>query len=327
VPAVASTVCQVAYFYGGDAVSPPVTPVLDTRTFDASKGALTVRFRASDSQPAGNAYSFYNSQGRPLGSCVGPTDPFYCTEWVRDAHGNVIAVQSIDMNERDVRLLDADHFGMQLRGSVMERFKVTYDSAGVLLSGHSRNGVPTVRQTFTEDDQHRCTDVLWETLADPSSETPTGDSERDHWTWQGDRLVSRLVTNATDPSDVRSEITYTYDANGELVATVVDGIPKLPGSSVRANRDGVADYVVRTVALPDGSRWVDSLLFRSTFSNATVTRNGQPATAERRRFNYSPGCGAVQVPRRTSRRCEFQPRTFEVEIHWDDPFTTPYPRW
>jgi hypothetical protein len=183
-----------------------------------------------------------------------------------------------------------------------------------------------VRQTFTEDDEHRCTDVLWEQLPDGTANMPVNASERDHWTWQGDRLISRLVTSAADPTDVRSEITYTYDENGDLAATVVDGFPKLQGAAVRANRDGVADYVARTVALPDGSRWVESLVFRA-YTNATVIRNGQPAGAERRRWRYSPGCRALQFPRRTSHRCEFQPQKVELDTHWEDPFTSAIPQW
>jgi len=327
VPSVAPSVCQTAYFYGGDAHSPPVTPDVSTRAYDATKGVLTTHYPASSSVPATNFYSFFNAQGRPLGSCNNANeDVFYCEEWVRDAHGNVTSTQSLDIPTRNVDQLNATNVGVQARGNLLQAFNVTYDGAGVLLSGDYRNGLPNVRRTFSEDDEHRCTDILWETLPNLNDLTVSA-SEREHWSWQGDRLVSRLVTSATDATDVRSEVTFTYDENGDLSATVVDGFPKVPGGTVRAKRDGIADYVLRTVALPDGSRWVESLIFRPEFTNATVTRNGQPTIVQRRRFYLSPGCRSVQLPRRTSHRCEFQPQTPEFELHWDDPYTTPIPAW
>lgn len=325
VPAADPNVCQLAYFYGGDEHSAPQNTQISTRAFDPTRGVLTITFFLTTQNPSTDTvYFLYNSEGRPLGSCgAGATNN--CDEWVRDAHGNMIARQTVTLSRPDVNLLDASHYGTQIRGKVSDRFAVIYDNAGVLLSGEPSTGTGA-RRTFTEDDEHRCTDVLWQQLPDVTADGSVSASERDHWTWQGDRLVSRLVTNGADASDVRSEITYTYDENGDLAATVMDGIPKLQGATLRASRDGVADYVARTVTLPDGSRWVESLLF-NLFTNATVTRNGQPVAAERRRWRYSPGCRALHFPRRTSHHCEFQQQVAELDTHWEDPFISAIPIW
>ena len=122
-------------------------------------------------------------------------------------------------------------------------------------------------------------------------------------------------------------VTYTYDAEGTLSATVVDGYANLPQSRpMKAIPDGVADYVVRSVALADGSRWVESLDFKALQADANVVRDGKLAPAARRRWNYSPGCHGVQPSRRTSTRFQFEPVQNQLDVRWDDPYTTPIRR-
>ena len=64
--------------------------------------------------------------------------------------------------------------------------------------------------------------MLWQNV-DTVSNVPAGKTELEHWTWEGDRLVSRVTTDGVDPTQVLSGVTYTYDADGALSATVVDG--------------------------------------------------------------------------------------------------------
>lgn len=182
----------------------------------------------------------------------------------------------------------------------------------------------TALQVFTEDSQHRCTDVVLQVPPDPSTNTPEA-SELEHWTWVGDQLISRVVTDGADPTVVRSEATYTYDADGTLASTVVDGYSILPRRTrtVRASHDGVADYVVRSVALGDGSRWVESLELGSKTPDANVVRDGKLTPAARLRWNDSPACRMAQPPRRTSHRCQFERTTFQISVRWDDPYVTP----
>lgn len=76
----------------------------------------------------------------------------------------------------------------------------------------------------------------------------------------------------------------------------------------------------------DGSRWVESLDFKAFQADANVVRDGTLAPAARLRWNYSPGCRGVQPPRRTSTRCQFEPVQNQLDVRWDDPYTTPIRR-
>ena len=222
--------------------------------------------------------------------------------------------------------LDAAEFGTRPHGPVESGYTVTYHADGALASGTNATCCGAPVQIFTEDAQHRCSDVLWEGV-DNFGNLVAGKTELDHWTWEGDRLVSRVTTNGDDPTQVLSVVTYTYDAEGMLSATVVDGYATLPQATPKkAIVDGIADYVVRSVALGDGSRWVESLDFKAFQADANVVRDGTLAPAARRRFNYSPGCRSVQPPRRTSTRCQFEPVQNQLSVRWDDPFTTPIRR-
>ena len=150
-----------------------------------------------------------------------------------------------------------------------------------------------------------------------------GKTELEHWTWEGERLVSRVTTNGADPSQVLSVVTYTYDADETLSATVVDGYATLPQSnSMKVVPDGIVDYVVRLVALADGSRWVESFDFKTFQADANVVRDGKLTSAARRRWNQSPGCQGVQPPRRTTTKCQFEPIQNQLDVRWDDPYTT-----
>ena len=95
---------------------------------------------------------------------------------------------------------------------------------------------------------------------------------------------------------------------------------------MKALHDGIADYVVRSVVLADGSRWVESLDFKALQTDANVVRDGKLTSAGRRRWNYSPGCHGVQPPHRPSTRCQFEPIQNQLDVRWDDPYTTPIRR-
>ena len=325
---VSDRICQVTLFHGGDALSPPVPADVEIREFDPATGIMKRQFAPFGSLPAGLSYAVFNGQGSPVGGCVVSVDPYGCTEWVRDKADNVTVWAIPAYSDRNFRLsfLDAAEFGTRAHGSVQTRYTVTYDADGALASGRNAACCGAPVQTFTEDAQHRCSDVLWEGT-DTFGNLVAGKTELDHWTWDGERLVSRVTTNGADPPQVLSVVTYTYDAEGTLSATVVDGYATLPQSHpMKAIPDGVADYVVRSVALADGSRWIESLDFKALQADANVVRDGKLAPAARRRWNHSPGCHGVQPSRRTSTRCQFEPVQNQLDVRWDDPYTTPIRR-
>jgi hypothetical protein len=328
---VSDGICQVTLFRGGDALSPPVLADLEIREFDPATGIMKRQFAAVGSLPAEVAYGVFTPQGSPVGGCNVSVDPYGCTEWVRDAAGNVTTVDNPAYSDGHFALsfLDAAEFGTRSHGSVETRYTLTYDAGGALASGRNAACCGAPVQTFAEDAQHRCSDVLWQ-ATDTFGNFVAGKTELDHWTWEGDRLVSRVTTNGTDPTQALSVVTYAYDAEGILSATAVDGyatLPPLPPNTPKKSiADGSADYVVRSVALADGSRWVESLDFTTYQPDANVVRNGTSTPAARRRWNYSPGCHGVQPPRRTSTRCQFEPIQNQLEVRWDDPYTTPIRR-
>jgi len=329
VPQVSDGICQVALFHGGDALSPPVPADVEIREFDPATGIMKRQFAPFGSLPAELSYAVFNRQGSPVGGCNVSVDPYGCTEWVRDTAGNVTVWDVPAYSDRNFKLsfLDAAEFGTRAHGSVQNRYTVTYGADGALASGRNAACCGAPVQSFAEDAQHRCSDVLWQGT-DTVGNLVAGKTELDHWTWEGDRLVSRVTTNGSDPTQVLSVVTYTYDAEGMLSATVVDGYGLLPPTNnpKKAIADGIADYVVRSVALADGSRWVESLDFNNWQPDANVVRGGQLAPAARRRWNYSPGCRGVQPSRRTSTRCQFEPVANQLDVLWNDPYTTPIRR-
>ena len=324
VPAVADGVCQVALFRGGDASSAPGPAQIEIREFDAATGIMTLRDAPSGDLPASVAYAVFTADGLPVGGCNVSVGPGGCVELVRDAEGNVTTrddppYAAVNLS---LSLLDASRFGTQPHGPVEWQYTLTYD--GDTLATATRVGccgAPAL--AFTEDSQHRCSDVLWKQVDDIGN-IPVGTTERDHWTWDGTRLLSRVTTDGADPSTILSEVTYTYAADGTLAATVVDGAGRLaqPGSALRKH-DGAADYVVRTVALPDGSRWIESLDFHYYLPDANVVRDGKVTAAGRKRWNHSPGCRNVLPARRTRTRCQFEPIGNQLDGGWDDPYTPP----
>jgi hypothetical protein len=100
---------------------------------------------------------------------------------------------------------------------------------------------------------------------------------------------------------------------------------QLGDPSLRKHRSYSARWSA-AAELEDGSRWIESLDFKALQTDANVVRDGKLAPAARRRWNYSPGCHGVQPPRRTSTRCQFEPVAVQVDVRWDDPFTTPIRR-
>jgi len=325
--AVSADVCQVTLFHGGDALSAPVPPDIEIREFNPATGIMKSQFAPFGNQPASLGYSVFTAQGSPVGGCVVTVTPYGCTEWVRDTHGNVTLTDNPNYNDQNftLSLLDASRFGTQAHGPVQTRYTVTYDAAGTLAFGRGSACCGGVARTFTEDAQHRCSDVLWQTL-DAVSDAPTGASELEHWNWEGNRLVSRVTTNGADPTQVRSVATYTYDATGTLATTVVDGYVRSQTGSRISVPDGITDYLVRTVTMADGSRWVEALDFFYYQPDAKVVRAGTLTPAGRLRWNYSPGCRDVHPPRRTSTACQFEPVQHQLAVLWDDPYTTPIRR-
>ena len=276
VPQVSDGICQVALFHGGDALSPPVPADVEIREFDPATGIMKRQFAPFGNLPAELAYAVFNGQGSPAGGCNVSVDPYGCTEWVRDKADNVTVWAIPAYSDRNFQLsfLDAAEFGTRAHGSVQTRYTVTYDADGALASGRNAACCGAPVQTFTEDAQHRCSDVLWEGT-DSFGNLVAGKTELEHWTWEGDRLVSRVTTNGADPSQVVSVVTYTYDGDGALSATVVDGYATPPaeqfaeggprrdrglrGSIGGARRRQSMDRVVRFQDIPGGrergSRW------------------------------------------------------------------------
>jgi len=325
VPAVAADVCQVALFHGGDALSPPVPADIEIRGFDPATGIMKSQFAPFGNDPAALSYTVFTPLGSTVGGCVVSVSPYGCTEWVRDTHGNVTVIDSPEYDARNfsLSLLDASRFGIRAHGLVQRRYTVTYDAAGTLASARNARCCGDPALTFTEDAQHRCSDVRWE-IVDDHGGAPLGTIELEHWTWEGNRLMSRVTTSGADPGQVSSVVTYTYDADGTLASTVVDGFASLAqASAMTKGPDGIVDYLVRTVALADGSRWVESFDFHYYQPDANVVRAGQLTPAGRKRWNFSPGCRDVHPARRTSTSCQFEPLSNQLGVHWEDPYTTP----
>ena len=198
---VSDGICQVALFHGGDALSPPVPADVENQKIDPATGIMKRQFAPFGSLPAELAYGVFNGQGSPVGGCNVSVDPYGCTEWVRDKADNVTVWAIPAYSDRNFRLsfLDAAEFGTRAHGSVQNRYTVTYDADGALASGRNAACCGAPVQSFTEDAQHRCSDVLWEGT-DSFGNLVAGKTELDHWTWQGDRLVSRVTTNGADPT-------------------------------------------------------------------------------------------------------------------------------
>lgn len=323
----ADDVCQVTLFRGGDASTPPTLNYVDIVQFDAKTGIMTFHLGALGNQPASVGYSVFNAHGSPVGGCnVSDGGMYYCTEWVRDAHDNVTTVDSPQGQGFTLSMLDASRFGTRVHGTVQTRITLTYDDAGTLVSALDPSCCSTT-ESFTEDAQQRCTDVAWTPVSDPSS--PAAIIEREHLTWDGTRLLSRVTTDGADPTKVLAEATYTYDADGLLSTTVVDGfapLPIRPGSSATAPHDGITDFLVRAVTLPDGSQWVEAIDFHYYLPDGKAVRDGKPTAAGRWRWHHSPGCRGTHQPRRTSTHCRYEPTENELDVDWQDPFTTQIPR-
>jgi hypothetical protein len=287
---------------------------------------LTIHHPADGQTAAWDSYVRLDAQGRREIACA-VMAPITCEEWMRDSLGNTKTDALLEMSNGpfDRSVLDATMAPTAARGSQINRYQHTYDADGRLSSTSYVYPGRGASQTFSRDDQMRCHDVRWEVPSDSRSNRPSI-VEVDRWTYQNDRLVSRTVTNEADPSDVRSVITYAYDADGTLASTVVDGYPDIPQpyQITMPMRDGLADYVVRTLAQPDGSRWLEVIEFKSS-GDVTLSRNGAATAAFVLRFNFSPGCRALVLPRHTNQDCEFERPFFTLPLGWDNPYTTPVP--
>jgi hypothetical protein len=322
-PAPANT-CRVTAFFGGNSAA------LRTEDweYDAATRILTRHHAPYAEYEGWVGYVRVDAQGRREIACSVKT-PMYCQEWIRDPLGNTKTDGLIDLKNGpfDPAIIDPAQAPSQARGSQINRYTHTYD-AELLMSTTYVYPARGATQFFSRDGQRRCEEVRWHVNANESSQTPAI-TEVDRWSYAGGRLVSRVVTNVADPTDVRSAITYTYDADGTLSATVVDGYPDIPQPYpvARARHDGLADYVVRTVTLPDGSRWLEAVELDRDGADASVTvrRNGVPTRAARWRWHFSPQCGALALPRHTNQDCEFERPFYILPLGWDNPYTTPVP--
>jgi|GEM_PF-2436975 len=313
--------CRVTAFHGADSA----TAQSQDWEYDPATRILTRRHAPTAAAAAWVGYVRLDAHGRREIACS-VRSPIYCQEWIRDPLGNTKTDGLLELKDGpfDLSIIDPARAPSQPRGTQITRYSHTYE-AGLLMSTQYVYPARGATQIFSRDGQGRCEAVRWQVAADENSQT-LGMTEVDRWSYEGDRLVSRVITNVADPTDVRSEITYVYDADGTLSATVVDGYPDIPQPYpvTRAQHDGLADYVVRTVALPDGSRWLEALeLGRDGTVSIDVRRNGVSIRAARWRWNFSPRCGALALPRHTNQDCEFERPFFILPLGWDNPYTTP----
>ena len=324
VEAAPASTCAVSKFIGGDRSSSPSSVWKETWEYDSAMRVLTRRHAASGTTAAWVGYARFDSQGRREMICHAQSD-FVCEDWVRDSLGNAKSYSyfAVVDGPLDARTLDPAHPPTKapIAGGESETERLTYDDAGRLSTATYFFPGQGASLTFSPDAQGRCGDVVWG-IREPSL------VEVDHWTYVGDKLASRVVTNMNDASDVRAVMTYAYDSEGNLAATVVDGRLDMPDvSSHPARRDGIADYVVRSVKQPDGSRWVEILDFELDTNNAHVMRNGTLTPAFRYRWYSSPACEALSLPKHTSQDCEFERPTPMMPLGWHNPLLTPIQLW
>ena len=325
--------CSVTTFIGGDASSAPMSVQEETWDYDPEMRILTRKHAATGTLAAWVGYMRLDAQARREMICHAQ-QYFDCEEWVRDSLGNAKSYSLFGVVDGplDVTVLDPAHPPKKAAtpdiGPESETHRLTYDGDGRLATASYVFPVVGASLTFARDDRGRCSDVTWSIGTNDPAKVPAR-REVDRWTYAGDKLVSRVVTNLDDPTDVRGVITYSYDADGTLATTVVDGRLDIPQDSYlpTPRRDGVTDYVVRTVKLPDGSRWVEIVDFVWTSPNANVIRDGTLTAATRYRWNFSPGCASLPLPTHTSRDCEFERPTPMMPLGWSNPLMTPLPRW
>lgn len=319
--------CAVTWLIGGDRSSPPKSVLKETWEYDAGRRVLTRHHAANGASAAWDGYVRFDAQGRRELICHAQAD-FACQDWTRDALGNAKAYSFFGVVEPplDARALDPAHPPVKaaIAGGESETDRLTYDDLGRLATATYYFPMSGAQLTFGRDAQGRCSDVTW------AIPTPMA-IELDHWTYVGDKLASRVVTNMSDPKDVRAVMTYGYDSDGALALTVVDGRLEFPAGATgrvpKHPRDGVPDYVVRTVKQPDGSRWIETLDFELDTNNAMVTRGGTPTPAFRYRWYLSPACEALALPRHTSQDCEFERPTPMMPLGWHNPLSTPIQMW
>jgi hypothetical protein len=326
---VPANTCAVTEFVGGDRSSAPARVLHETWQYDATTRVLTRNHGPIGGSPTWVGYARFDAQGRREMICSAQ-DYFTCLEWTRDAFGNAkgYSYYGVDQGPLDARALDPAHPPTKTApgngGGESETHRLTYDGAGLISTGTYFYPQQGATLSFTRDGEGRCSDVVW-TIGSASL------VEVDHWTFANGKLASRVVTNRDDPTDVRAVMTYGYDADGALATTVVDGRLDFPDASNAPNplRDGVADYVVRTVKQTDGSRWVEILDFElgNSSNNARVNRNGTLTGAFRLRWYLSPACEALSLPRHTSQDCEFERPLASMPLGWHNPLVTPIQLW
>jgi hypothetical protein len=320
--------CAVSQFLGGDLSSPPKRVTKELWEYDAAARILTRHHQAVGADPAWLGYARLDAQGRREMICHAYPG-FDCVEWTRDAYGNAkgYSYYGVADGPLDARTLDPAHPPTKAPptgGAETENDRLLYDSAGLITSATYYFPQQGATVAFSRDGEGRCSDVVW-TIAGASL------TEVDHWTYEAGKLVSRVVTNMNNPADVRAVMTYAYDADGALATTVVDGRLDFPdaSSAPAPRRDGIADYVVRTVKLSDGGRWVEMLDFELADSrnNAHVQRGGDLTAAFRMRWYFSPACEALAMPRHTSHDCEFERPLASMPLSWHNPLVTPIQLW
>lgn len=319
-------ICVVRQLNGGDEASAAKLVREETWRYDPATRVLT-RNGTTIGYPSTVSYVRFDAQGRREMICAFDTG-LDCLEWTRDLAGNATgyAYYGVKGGPLDERALDPAHPPTRMSpnsgGSDSERHTVAYEASGLISTGTYYYPERGASLRFSRDSEGRCSDVVW-TI--PQSQLV----EVDHWTHQGDKLVSRTVSLVDEPSNVRAVITYAYGVDGTLAATAVDGRLDFPDSYLPTPpRDGAVDYVLRTSKQSDGSRWIEQLDFSlaGERNNARVVRQGALADAFRIRWYLSPACEALSLPRHTSQACEFErPLPSRAPLSWHNPLVTPIP--
>jgi hypothetical protein len=294
-----------------------------TWQFDAASRVLTQHAQADATTEPYVRYVRFDPRGKRELQYASYS-PKECEEWVRDRLGNT---QTYMLTTPLEGTFDPTTTYPNARQNAHDvtRYSHEYDEGGWLKSTEINYPGRGGKQTFIRDDaQARCEQVLSEVSRDESANQEAA-VELERWAYQGGRVATRITTAAADSTDVRRVVRFAYDAKGTLASTVVDGYAAIPQpyEVVKPLYDGIADYVVRTVEQPDGSRWLEVLDFTRPDPNREVMRNGVFTPVLRLRWHFSTGCRLLNLPEHTSQECEFDRPLYTMPLGWDDPYLTP----
>jgi hypothetical protein len=317
----AAEICRVSSpFVAEDSTAAPLVWA-ETWQFDAATRVLTRHTEGDGTTEPSVHYVRFDSQGRRELEYVS-SSPDECQDWLRDELGNtemyVLSTPVEGAFDPTTTFPDARERAFQTT-----RYSHVYDVEGRLESTEIYYPGRGGKQTFIRDEDG-CQEIRSEVWVDPNADQVAVE-ELERWTYQGGRLAARTTIAAADSTDVRRVVRFGYDANGTLASTVVDGYAAIPQpyAVVKPRHDGLADYIVRTMEQPDGSRWLEVLDFTRPDPNAEVTRDGVSTPVVQLRWHFSAGCRKLDLPRRSSRDCEFERPLYTMPIGWQDPYLTP----